>query len=375
MDALTKLSGDAQTFREKVWAHAIHIHRSDPSEFADLLSFDDVDRLLMSSGLRTPAVRLARDGTVLPSSAYTRSSRIGGAPVTGLVDARKILDLFNAGATVILQGLHRYWPPAARLVAQLEQSLGHPCQVNAYLTPAGAQGFARHCDTHDVFVVQTYGDKQWEVSDDGGTHQVLMQPGMCLYLPTGTPHSARAQDDPSLHVTVGINRIMWSDVLARAVRQLLAAGALDEPLPAGYHHDAGAFGRAVERRLADLRDGLADLDAERLVAAETARFSTSRGSLLDGSLLDRVRVATLGDDTPVRRRAGSLLAVVPDGERLRVMLGDRELSVPHRLQSPLGYLRDHPELTPSDLSPWLDPESRLVFVRRLVTEGLLEVAR
>ena len=218
MDALTRLSGDGQTFCEKIWGRSIHVHRRRERELSDLLSLGDVDTLVTSSGLRTPTVRLAQDGAVLPSSRYTRTSRIGGVAVTGLVDGRKVLDLFAAGATVILQGLHRYWPPLARLVAELEDALGHPCQANAYLTPAGAQGFAQHCDTHDVFVLQTYGDKQWEVEDDAGPRQVLMEPGMCMYLPTGTPHSARAQTDASLHVTVGINRILWSDLLTRAVR-------------------------------------------------------------------------------------------------------------------------------------------------------------
>jgi mannose-6-phosphate isomerase-like protein (cupin superfamily) len=375
LDVLTRLSGDAQTFCEKVWARAIHVHRPQEEDLSDLLSLADVDNLVTSSGLRTPTVRLAQDGSVLPSSGYTRTSRIGGVAVTGLVDGRRVLDLFAGGATVILQGLHRYWPPLAELVAELEQFLGHPCQANAYLTPAGAQGFARHRDTHDVFVLQTYGHKQWEVEDDSGTHQVLMESGMCMYLPTGTPHSARAQTDASLHITVGINRVMWSDVLTRAVEAQLSAAGSDEPLPAGYHRDGGAFARAVDERIARLRDAVAALDGERLAAAETARFQTTRTALLKGGLVDRVQLAELGDETPVHRRPGAVLSVVADGERLRVLLGDRELRVPGRLAPALAYVQDNPRLTPGGLAGLLDPHSRVVLVRRLVKEGLLEVAR
>jgi ribosomal protein L16 Arg81 hydroxylase len=77
------------------------------------------------------------------------------------VDGRKVLGLFADGATVVLQGLHRYWPPLTELVRGLELALGHPCQANAYLTPPGSQGFAVHSDSHDVFVFQTAGTKQW----------------------------------------------------------------------------------------------------------------------------------------------------------------------------------------------------------------------
>jgi len=374
LDALTRLSGNAPTFTEKVWANAIHIHRCDADSFTDLLSLDDVDQLLTSSALRTPAVRLARDGAVLPDSAVTRSSRIGGVAVSGLVDARQVLAQFDEGATVILQGLHRYWLPLTRLVAELEQQLGHPCQANAYLTPPGSQGFARHCDTHDVFVLQTYGEKQWEVVDDAGVHEVLMAPGMSMYLPTGTPHSARAQDAASLHVTVGINRISWRDVLVRVVESSMGDDGA-EPLPAGYHHDPAAFARAIDQRLTSLAERLSSADGDEVAAAETARFLTSRSSLLRGGLADRVQLAALDDTTPLRRRAGSVLALVPAGEQLRVLLGDRELRVPGRLAAPLTHIRQHATLRPSDLDEWLDQESRLVLTRRLVREGLLEVVR
>ena len=129
-----------------------------------LLSLDDVDALLTGSAIRTPAVRVARDGGVLAESAYVRSgASIAGRPLSGLVDPRKALALFEGGATIVLQGLHRYWPPLSDLVGRLELELGHPCQANAYLTPPGSQGFAVHEDAHDVFVFQTHGTKLWEI--------------------------------------------------------------------------------------------------------------------------------------------------------------------------------------------------------------------
>ena len=66
----------------------------------------------------------------------------------------------------------RYWQPLRALVRGLEEQLGHPCQANAYLTPPGSQGFALHSDTHDVFVFQTFGAKEWEVHDEAGAHRL-----------------------------------------------------------------------------------------------------------------------------------------------------------------------------------------------------------
>ncbi|MDQ4008980.1 MAG: cupin domain-containing protein [Actinomycetota bacterium] len=374
MEALDLLSGDAQTFLDKVWASQIHVHHASPDDLVRLLSLDDVDHLLTSTELRTPALRLAQDGAVLPSSRFTRAATLAGVAMTGLVDARKVLDLFDHGATVVLQGLHRYWPPLTGLVRGLEMALGHPCQANAYLTPPGSQGFALHSDTHDVFVFQTHGRKQWEVHDASGPRTVLMEPGTSMYLPTGTPHAARTQDCASLHVTIGINQVTWRQVLTRAVQATLADPEHDAAVPAGHLTDSRAFAAELSSRLRDLADRLADTDADAVVAAEVERFFTSRPTTVRGGLRDRLRVGALHDETLLRRRRHTPCVLVPAGARLRVLLGDRELRVPAYLADALEHVRAQDELRPADLAPWLDQESRRVLTRRLVVEGLLEVA-
>ena len=99
MSALDLQSGDAQVFVEKAWATRTHLHRADPADLAGLLSLDDVDHLLTSSGFRTPALRIAIDGKVLPESTFTRrGASIAGKPLTGLVDVGRVLRLFDEGA-------------------------------------------------------------------------------------------------------------------------------------------------------------------------------------------------------------------------------------------------------------------------------------
>ncbi len=373
MSALTLLSGDAQTFLTKIWASRVHVHHADPDALADLLSFDDVDHLLTGTAIRTPAVRVAQDGTVLPASSYTRSASLAGQPLTGLVDPRKIFDLFDGGATVVLQGLHRYWAPLTALCTSLEQALGHPCQANAYLTPPGSQGFAVHSDSHDVFVFQTHGSKEWEVHEHGEPTTVVLGPGVSMYLPTGTPHAARTQDTASLHVTVGINQVTWRQVLDRALRPLLDEVA-DEHLPAGYVERPEVLRDGLVQRLRRLADGLRDVDPAEVADREVVRFLTSRSPSARGGLRDRIAVRDLDDDTLLLRRPGRPCVLRADGDRLRVLLGDRELRVPGHLEAALEGIRVRETLRPRDLADLLDAQSRVVLCRRLVREGLLEVA-
>jgi bifunctional lysine-specific demethylase and histidyl-hydroxylase NO66 len=373
LGVLDLLAGDAQTFTEKVWASQVHVHQAPPADLVELLSLADVDHLLTSSGIRTPAVRLAQDGSVLPAASYTRQATLAGAPMTGLVDARKVLDLFDGGATVVLQGLHRFWPALTGLVRDLELALGHPCQANAYLTPPGSQGFALHSDTHDVFVLQTHGRKLWEVHDSTGVREVMLEPGTSMYMPTGTAHAARTERIASLHITVGINQVTWRQVLQRAVQSVLGDDSFSEHLPAGYVHDRAALSGELARRLGMVADAVREIDADVVAADELSRFLTTRPTVVAGGLRDRLAVRALASDTVLRRRPGSACELVDDGPQLRVLLGDRELRVPGRLHAPLELVRARTQLTPADLGQWLDPESALVLTRRLVVEGLLEV--
>ncbi len=382
-DALELLSGDAQNFVEKVWASGVHLHKSDPADLVGLLSFDDVDHLLTSTAIRTPAVRLARDGSVLPTSQYTRSgATLAGQPLTGLVDARKVIDLFEGGATVVLQGLHRYWPPLTRLVADLELALGHPCQANAYLTPPGSQGFAVHTDSHDVFVFQTHGAKLWEVhpapaDQQGradGPREVLLEPGLSMYLPSGTPHAARAQDTVSLHVTIGINQLTWRSLLDRAVRQALdATQGIDDHLPAGYLESPDRLVDGLADRLRAAGAALAGTDATGVAEAQARAFLEHRNGHLRGSMVDRMHLGSVASDTMLRRRPGKPCVLRPDGDRLHLLLGDRRMTVPARITAAVEQVRTLGEFTPDDLD--LDTESGLVLCRRLIREGLLEVLR
>ncbi len=376
MDPLGLLSGDSDAFLREVWGRRILIHEADPAALTALFSIDDADHLVTTTALRTPQVRLAQDGSVIDPARYRRKATIAGEPMTGLVDARKLLALFDGGATIVFQGLQRYWEPLRQLVRGLEEELGHPCQANAYLTPPGSQGFALHSDTHDVFTFQTYGTKQWEVHDADGAHQVLMKPGTSMYLPTGTPHMARTGEGvASLHVTVGINQVVWADILKDVVTRLIDADpAQQDRLPAAPFASPDALAEALANRLQELAGQLTGLDtaaeADRL---ETA-FRTGRQPALAGGLRDLLDLRELGPDTPLRRRSGSQCTMKLRDGSLELLLGDRRLSLPAAAEVAARFVAAADRLRPSDVRG-IDEAGAIVLCRRLVREGLLEVVR
>ena len=392
---LARCVDDVRSFLDRVWTRApLHRPRADPSAFADLFSLDDVDRFVASSSPRLPTFRLVRDGKPLDPSRYTRTAKVGGQQVTGMGDPSRIFDEFRSGATIVFQGLHRSHPPLTRFCRALELELSHAVQANAYVTPAGSRGLGVHYDTHDVFVLQLAGTKAWTIhepvlvdplpsqpwkgtADDAGEAilSVELQAGDCLYVPRGFLHSARAQEELSAHLTIGVVTTTWHDV----VRELVA-GTAEEPefrraLPAGYATaDPASLAAGVEETVARLRKWLDTVDADAVAAATARRFLAGRPPILAGQLHQLRMVESLDDESLLRRREGSVCHLVVEGDALTVVLGSKELHMPAALEPAMARIAAaSATLRLGELGDLMDGPSRLVLGRRLVVEGLLEI--
>ena len=140
------------------------VQRRDPDYFAELLTLDDIDRLLSSLTFRQQDIRLANCETPVKRSDYMSGSEL---------DRGKLFALFERGASVVFERLDGKWPPLRRFCRGIERDLRQPLQANAYMTPGGthgqnaerAQGLRRHYDTHDVFILQVAGRKTWNLCD------------------------------------------------------------------------------------------------------------------------------------------------------------------------------------------------------------------
>ncbi len=379
--ALTRCVGDPGLFAEKFWAR-LPLHRpgGEPEGFDDLLSLADVDHIVSSTSIRLPSFRLVKDGKTLPAPAVTKTARTGSQSVSGMADPVKVYREFERGATIVLQGLHRSWLPLARFCRDLELELGHPTQVNAYITPPGARGLAVHRDEHDVFVLQVFGTKAWQVfeAEDGAGERpplldVEVAPGDSLYIPRGFPHAATAQREASGHLTVGILSPTWGQALDEAVAMAQDEAEFAGPLPLRFAEDRDRFREAVEERLQAFARWVEKADADEIADRLSRRFLTRRQPLLAGHLQQLLALPSLADGSVVARRRGAMLVLDVKGRELVAYLGDRELRMPAWVEPSMRAVVGADRLSVRSLSPYLDQESRLVLVRRLVREGLLEV--
>jgi hypothetical protein len=389
--ALARCVGDADRFLAERWGRAPHLRlgAGDDGGFADLLATADISNLITSLP-RTPEFRLVRDGKPLDAGRYTTSASVGGRQVTGAGDPARIYAEFHAGATIVLQSLHRTWLPLSRFCRRLELELSHPVQANAYVTPPGERGLGVHYDTHDVFVLQLAGRKRWTLyepvfelplpsqpwssSSSAGEEllSVELAPGDCLYVPRGVPHAATSLAAMSAHVTLGVLATTWHDVATELIAAAAEEVAFRRPLPIGFA-EGDELAAAMPELVSLLQAWLDKADTDAVARRVARRFWTGRRPVLDGQLDQLCLAADLSDGSTVRLRPDAIcrLSVVED--QLVMLLGDRELRVPAELEPVVARLTGGASMPVGDLADAADAESRLVLVRRLVREGVLEV--
>ena len=390
------VAAEPDAFAAEHWGRAPLLSQAGalPKAFEDLLTLGDVDELLSRRGLRTPFLRVAKNGSVLSSTQFTAPGGVG-AEIGDQVCDDKVARLFDDGATLVLQGLHRLWPPLIDFAAQLGVDLGHPVQVNAYITPASSQGFSAHYDVHDVFVLQVAGEKRWLVHEpvhrdplrdqpwDRHSRAVesragedplideVLRPGDALYLPRGYLHSARALGGVSAHLTVGVH-VLTRFALVEALLKLAGQdGDLRASLPLGI--DA-ADPDALAPHLAETVEALA-----RAIRSSTP--SEVAGLLRDrawsgnrpGPLAPLAQVAaaqTVAEGTRVVLRPGLRHRLTPAGDRVLLDVPGDRLSLPVSTAPALTALLTGESVAVGAL-PGLDVADQTTLVRRLLREGVL----
>jgi len=394
------IASDTATFAATHWGRAPLLTRQAEldRDFTDLLDAAAIDDLVSRRGLRTPFLRMAKDGTVLAASRFTRGGG-AGAGVTDQAADDRILTELGDGSTLVLQGLHRTWPPVVDFATDLAAELGHPVQVNAYITPPENRGFAAHYDVHDVFVLQIAGHKRWYVHEpvvrnplpDQPWQQhraavasraaeqplidVVLEPGDSLYLPRGYLHSADALGEISIHLTVGIHPVTRHHLVQQLIARARDDPALRTSLPMGVDLGdsqvlAPELSATVSALAAHLASAAGSASVEAVAAGVADEVTTQTRPAPLGPLAQLQAVETLGPETVLQLRRGLRCRIARRGGELQLRLLDRTIELAISAENAVKAVLTGELLTPATL-PGLDADEQLALARRLLREGVL----
>ena len=351
--------------------------------FTALFAPEDFEYLVCSAALRYPALRVVKQHEHVDVGQYTADLAWRPESFTGVVDLTRLTALLAEGATIVLQGLHYFWPPLSRYCRALEADFGCGVQVNAYYTPASSTGLPLHHDTHDVFVLQSRGRKTWRVFsplvelplesqryeprlDPAGreSRELTLEPSEFLYMPRGWLHQARAQDEPSLHLTVGIRAYVWLEDLHAALEECSDDVAFRRSVPMS--------GEAQEDLLARLQQRLTPTAVQR---RRRLRAAAGQQSILPDQIRQEERLGSLGVNSEVCRRDDVVVELLDwEGDHLGVAFEGKTVVFPPQAREALQFVLFGPRrFSPSMLPGSLREAGRIVLVRRLIREGLLRL--
>jgi len=374
----------AEFYRNYWEREVLFLPAQDPSKFPGLLTMADLDAYLCRSDLRYPALRLVKSGEQIPVESYTTAFSLGGVKATDLIRSDRVFAHYREGATILIQLAHWSLPSLQPLAAQLEKFFSFNVEMNVYLTPPGSQGFTAHFDTHSVVVLQLAGTKTWELHGDrpvqplledrfdGNTEQagevtktVELTPGSLLYVPRGRFHSARANAEPSLHVTIGLFPPTWLDLFHQRLAQMKENPRFRR---APTHDDVGELRELLEAFAHDFQ-----LPAVRSALSWSKLANEGQPAL--GRLFDTLALPDLSMKTWLRVRHEANIGFESRGGRLSLRGIGAELSLPLQAETFVRQVMKTPgDFQLDSVAGELDAASVLVVAKAMLREGVLAVS-
>ena len=231
-------------FLTRVWGQTFAHLPGVRGRFHGLLSWSEVNGMLQKHRLEPPRLRLVRKGEFAAKKEFLRYEG-GSVP---FVVPEKLSQRLRDGYTLIIDAVDDMADGVMRAAEDFERVLQESVQVNLYAGWREQQGFNRHCDTHDVIVLQVHGKKYWRVYEGGRAHPLkddiapnsvppdrvvwegVLEDGDALYIPRGWWHEASGVGEVTLHLTFGIHQRTGVNLVHWLADQLRASTEFRAPL-------------------------------------------------------------------------------------------------------------------------------------------------
>jgi ribosomal protein L16 Arg81 hydroxylase len=380
---------DVVKFQQEHWdERPLVVHRGDRGYFSDLLTLDDMDRILSLSNPGESNILLVNKTRAVPVAEMVKST--GRNSDVNMLE--ELYGRYRSGWTVVVRAIQWRWEPLRQLTTALGGEMGAGVSANLYLTPAGSQGFTAHYDTHDVFLAQIYGTKHWRLAMNPyrlplpkqGYQESQPEPdpelecnlsaGDILYMPRGTIHWATSQETASLHITLGVRPVIYAEAVLDAMFKLFNADVrFRKALPLGFADDEDGTGEATARfteLISELQENLSPRD---IVEESAKRTASANPPSLRHHLTDLEELTDIHTGTLVRRRPDQQWHVSKAGDSVSLQFHNKSIRLPAYMEGEIRYMTvgTSDSFTAADVPGDLDEPGRLLLIQILLREGFL----
>jgi len=262
-----------ETFFREYWNRRSLLVRGDARKFPGLFAWSEINRIAKEHRLQPPQIRLAHEGKSTDDLLFLKTRVTPRGTTIYSIDIPVLYRLLKEGASLVLDAVDEMSPTVSTFCESLGRDFACQFSVNAYAVWGSTPGFGVHWDDHDLFVVQVSGRKHWRLF--GATRpypldrdvepnpfpdtssfewEAVVEPGDVIYIPRGHWHGATGVNDPSLHLTCGMNNptgvelLNWlADDLRR--EEIVRTDIPRYASPEERGHFAAALREAIVRRL------------------------------------------------------------------------------------------------------------------------------
>ncbi len=260
------------------------------------------------------------------------------------------------------------------------------------------QGFKCHYDTHEVFILQVDGCKQWHIFADTVKYPLkeekssahcppesepylscILEPGDVLYIPRGHWHYAKTVDQPSLHLTLGVHCLTGIDFLQWLTKQLKEEQEWRTNLPVINNNCSVSLNKYLD----SLTGSLANYLHTNNSSAEYAQYIANSENLIPKYAFPYqagYQIFAQGINTKFMRPKyqRSQIIELPGQQGYKIIVWHKEIILKGVPKSFVNKLFHQETFTGIDVASWLSEDfdwevDIAPTLRRLVTEGIIFV--
>ena len=254
---------EIRDFTDRYWGKKpLLIEGRDQEHYEGLIQEADIFDFLDNGNISPNSIRIIKNGNEVPKSEYSSAEVKKDGSQIVRIDNRLVIDQFQKGSTIVLESIDASIPSVKTVCRKLEVFFHAKIHGNIYLSPPDSSGFTTHYDTHDVFILQIMGVKQWKVFESAHglplkehpcdlekdlpgkmLFDTTIQKGDLIYLPRGAMHLPQTKNQSSMHLTIGVQGIYWYDILIESLLKEAKTNLhLQEQLPIGFLDDPDILG-------------------------------------------------------------------------------------------------------------------------------------
>ena len=360
-----------------------HIKSNNASRFSDLISFEKLDEIAGMYGLTAPDITVVNSKNDVSKNEYIWKGDI--------IDPVKVAGLFGKGATVIFNSLQDQIEPLRQLCSGMAEELLLRTQTNIYLTPPDSQGFNPHWDTHDVFVLQVEGSKNWKIYNEtlklpleedkykfekdcvetkSVADEFVLEQGDILYIPRGVMHSAASTSEKSLHVTLGVTTYSWKNFILDYVEQLADANVDWRESVSLLSKDRELVKQGFDSKLKEMMESMDVASViEKQVRTVKDFYRIRKPDLLSQSLDSSDLKET---DIIVPHNHNNIkITESDDKHKIQINTGLREITFPIVAKKTINLIFNSNNQEIGEFNDDIDWESRKLVVDKLLKESLV----